>query len=82
MGHGTTIERAFAARFLLAVAASSAPARSDPRRTAGFKEPGFAHAWLVASLYGLPRLPRRLVSDRPRLLARWSVDRDGRIAEE
>jgi len=67
----------------------------DPRRKAGFKMPGFARvdlvgdglgdgeeARLVASLYGLPRFPRRLVSDRPRLVARWSVDRAGRVAEE
>jgi len=68
----------------------------DPSRKAGFKEPGFARvdlvedargaggsgARLVVSLYGLPRLPQRLVSDRPQLLARWSVDRAGRIAEE
>jgi hypothetical protein len=67
----------------------------DPRRKAGFKMPGFARvdlvgdgagdgeeARLVASLYGLPRFPRRLVSDRPHLLARWSVDRAGQVAEE
>jgi hypothetical protein len=67
----------------------------DPRRKAGFEAPGFARVdlvgggpgegseeRLVASLYGLPRFPRRLVSDRPRLLARWSVDRAGRVAAE
>jgi hypothetical protein len=67
----------------------------DPRRKAGFKLPGFARvdlvgggpgdageARLVASLYGLPRFPRSLVSDGPRLVARWSVDRAGRVAEE
>jgi hypothetical protein len=68
----------------------------DPARKAGFEQPGFARvdlvgaadaagpgsARLVVSLYGLPRFPRRLVSDRPRLLARWSVDRAGRVAEE
>ena len=67
----------------------------DPRRKAGFKVPGFVRvdlvgdglgdgeeARLVASLYGLPRFPWRLVSDRSRLVARWSVDRAGRVAEE
>jgi hypothetical protein len=67
----------------------------DPRRRAGFERPGFARvdlvgdapggvgeARLVASLYGLPSFPQSLVSDRPRLVARWSVDRAGRIAEE
>ena len=67
----------------------------DPRRKVGFKVPGFARvdlvgygagngeeARLVASLYGLPRFPWRLVSDRPRLVACWSVDRAGWVAEE
>jgi hypothetical protein len=67
----------------------------DPRRKAGFKRPGFARldlvgagpgeareTRLVASLYALPRFPQRLVSDRPRLVARWSVDRTGHVAEE
>jgi len=67
----------------------------DPRRRAGFKMPGFARvdlvaggpgdareARLVASLYGLPGFPRSLVSDQARLVARWSVDRAGRVAEE
>jgi len=77
------------------VAGGGSGARSlhgpDPRREAGFERPGFARvdlvgdgsgARLVASLYGLPRLPLRLVSDRPRLLSRWSVDLAGRVAEE
>jgi len=82
---------------LHAIAGGGSGARSlhgpDPGRKAGFKQPGFARvdlvggadagrARLVASLYGLPRFPRRLVSKRPRLLTRWSVDRAGRIAEE
>jgi hypothetical protein len=67
----------------------------DPRRKVGFKLPGFARvdlvgespedagkARLVASLYALPGFPRRLVSDRPRVVARWSVDLAGRIAAE
>jgi len=67
----------------------------DPHRKAGFKRPGFARvdlvgdgsggapeARLVASLYALPGFPRSLWSDRARLVARWSVDRAGRIAEE
>lgn len=78
------------------IAGGGSEARSlggpDPRRRAGFEVPGFARvdlvggggeeARLVASLYGLPRFPRRLVSDEPRRLARWSVDGAGRVAEE
>jgi hypothetical protein len=77
------------------VAGSGSGARSlhgpDPRRAAGFEEPGFARvdlvgsgdeARLVASLYGLPRLPGRLASGLPELLARRSVDRAGRVGED
>jgi hypothetical protein len=64
---------------------------SDPNRLEAFEEPGFARidlvgagesARLVVSLYGLPRFPRSLVSDAPRLLARRSVDLVGRVSEE
>jgi hypothetical protein len=77
------------------VAGSGSGARSlhgpDPHRVAGFEEPGFARVELVGSgeeerlvvsLYGLPRLPRRLVSDLPPLLVRRSVDRAGVVREE
>ena len=81
---------------LHAIAGGGSGARSlhgpDPQRKVGFEEPGFARVDLVAdaagrarlavSLLGLPRFPRRLWSDRPRLLARWSVDLAGRVVEE
>lgn len=80
---------------LQVVAGSGSGARSlhgpDPQRIAGFEEPGFARIdlvgsgdaeRLVVSLYGLPRLPRRLISDLPPLLVRRSVDHSGHVREE
>jgi hypothetical protein len=63
----------------------------DPAALAAVEEPGFARVELagsgdeerlVASLYGLPRFPSNLWSDAPRLLARRSVDRAGRISAD
>jgi hypothetical protein len=67
--------------------------RTDPRRLAGFEEPGFLRvdlvdgkelpnrARLVVSLYGLPGFLGNLAGRGPRELAHRWVDLAGRVGE-
>ena len=67
--------------------------RTDPRRLAGFEEPGFLRvdlvdekeppnrARLVVTLYGLPGFVGKLTGRGPRELAQRGVDLAGRVTE-